>query len=72
MPHLDAAALETDPNGTALLRSVLDTGFRGRSREFEELLADEDEPLDFGRALAVEIDRETEAVPLGLIAAASA
>jgi hypothetical protein len=70
MPHLDAAALETDPDGTALLRSVLDTGLRGRRRDFEDLLADEDEPLGFGRALTVEIERET--VPIGLIAAATA
>ena len=67
MPYLDAAALETDPDGAALLRSVLDTGHRGRSRDF-----DEDEALDFGRALSVEIEREIETVPFGLIAASTA
>ena len=71
MPFLDAAALETDPDGAALLRSVLDTGRRGRCREIDDLI-DEGEPLAFGRRLTIEIEREIEAVPIGLIAAATA
>jgi hypothetical protein len=39
MPTLDASFLETDPNGAAMLRSVLDTGRRGRRRKVKSLVA---------------------------------
>ena len=38
MPILDATFLDTDPDGAELLRSVLDTGRRGRSRKIADLL----------------------------------
>jgi len=71
MPHLDAAALETDPDGTALLRAVLDTGRRGRCREIDDAIEDE-EPFTFGRRLTIEIERQIETVPIGVLVAASA
>jgi len=71
MPHLDAAALETDPDGAALLRSVLDTGRRGRCREIDEAV-DEGEPFTLGGRLTIEIEREIATVPIGVLVAASA
>ena len=70
MPHLDAAALETDPDGAALLRSVLATGRRGR-RQLDDLIED-GESLTFGGRLTIKIEREIEPVPIGLIAPATA
>jgi hypothetical protein len=67
MPHLDAAALETDPDGAALLRSVLDTGRRG-----SDAAIDEGESFTFGRRLTIEIEREIDTVPIGVLVAASA
>jgi hypothetical protein len=73
MPILDAAALDTDPNGMLFLRDVLDSGLHGRRLEFYRLIAD-GEPLSSERAypLTVEIGGEFEAVPIGVLAAAAA
>ena len=73
MPFLDAAALETDPDGMRFLRDVLDSGLHGRRVELDRLIAD-GEPLssERGYPLTVEIGGEFGSVPIGMLAAAAA
>jgi len=72
MPILDAFALDTDPNGTVLLRSVLETGQRGHRLELDRLTAEGDlRASDPVYRLGVGMDAEIGAVPIEMLAAAA-
>ena len=74
MPILDASFLDTDPDGAELLRSVLDTGRRGRRRKISDLLKVRDlRSAEAPRPIVVEIaEAADEPVHPGVLAAAAA
>jgi hypothetical protein len=73
MPILDSSFLDTDPDGAELLRSVLDTGRRGRRRKISDLLKVRDlRSAEAPRPIVFEIaEAADEPVHPGVLAAAA-
>jgi hypothetical protein len=71
MPILDASFLDSDPDGAEFLRSVLDTGRRGRRRTITDLLGMHGlRPAEAPRPITVEIgEADHEMVHPGVLAA---
>jgi hypothetical protein len=73
MPILDAFALDTDPNGTVLLRSVLDTGRCAGRLELGGLTGGGKRMSeDPAYRLTAEMDADVGAVPIHALVAAAA
>ena len=69
MPVLDANALDIDPEGMSLLRSVLDTGRRAKRRKVEDLLVRyAPRPAEAVGIMSVEIERDLDAIPPAVLA----
>jgi hypothetical protein len=61
MPIMDASYLETDPEGADLLRSVLETGRRGRRRKIADLVGLREKcAAERARPIRIEVGEEPE------------
>ena len=70
MPIMDASFLETDPEGADVLRSVLDTGRRGRRRKIADLVGlREKGAAQPARPIKIETVEELEEVHPAVLAA---
>jgi hypothetical protein len=69
MPIMDASFLETDPEGADVLRSVLDTGRRGRRRKIADLVGlREKSAAQPARPIKIEVEELDEVHPAVLAA----
>jgi hypothetical protein len=70
MPILDAKLLETDAEGAELLRSVLETGRRGRRRKIADLVGlREKSAAKRARPIKVEVAEDSEEIHPVVLAA---
>jgi hypothetical protein len=70
MPIMDASFLETDPEGADVLRSVLETGRRGRRRKITDLVGlREKSAAEAARPIKVEVAEELEEIHPAVLAA---
>jgi hypothetical protein len=70
MPIMDASFLETDPEGADVLRSVLETGRRGRRRKITDLVGlREKSAAEAARPIKVEVAVELEEIHPAVLAA---
>jgi hypothetical protein len=69
MPIMDASFLDTDAEGADLLRSVLDTGRRGRRRKIADLVGlREKTAAPPARAIKIEVAEEPEEIHPAVLA----
>jgi hypothetical protein len=69
MPIMDASFLDTDAEGADLLRSVLDTGRRGRRRKIADLVGLRERSAEPARAIKIEVAEEPEEIHPAVLAA---
>jgi hypothetical protein len=73
MPIMNAMFLDSDPDGAELLRSVLETGRRGRRRKINDILGVRDLRMaDAAGPITVEIGEPDEEMHPGVFAALAA
>jgi hypothetical protein len=72
MPIMDATFLDTDPDGADLLRSVIESGRRGRRRKIADLVGlRAQSAVEAARPIRIEIAEDLEEIhPAILVAAA--
>ena len=69
MPIMNAMFLDSDPDGAELLRSVLETGRRGRRRKINDILGVRDLRMADAGPIMVEIGETDEEMHPGVFAA---
>jgi hypothetical protein len=72
MPIMNAMFLDSDPDGAELLRSVLETGRRGRRRKINDILGVRDLRMADAGPIMVEIGESDEEMHPGFFAAVAA
>ncbi len=70
MPIMDASFIETDADGADLLRSVLDTGRRGRRRKIADLMGlREQSTAERAHPIAIDVADDAPEIHPGVLAA---